>query len=213
MCARYCLATNLQAFADLFEVVPEDENLLQRIEIFPSEALLLVSRNGERHAQIAKWGYVPGWVKEPKSKPVNARSETIFEKPYYRTAAKKDRCLIPATAFYEWHGPKRYQIETNTPLFAMGGLRADHPEFGLNGAILTTSPNQLIGTIHDRMPVILEPEFYEEWLDPQTPSERIQELMRPFPSEWMTMKEVERFLTPRSKPVGQKPQNEPSLFD
>ena len=131
---------------------------------------------GERHFALVRWGFIPSWVKEVKpGKPlINARGETVAEKPSFRNAMKRRRCLIPADGFYEWQGDvpgKKQPWFIHRPddgLFAFAGLwehwmGADGSEIE-TGVIITTAPNKTIATIHDRMPVVINPDDYETWL-------------------------------------------------
>ncbi len=131
---------------------------------------------GERHFALVRWGFIPSWVKEVKpGKPlINARGETVAEKPSFRNAMKRRRCLIPADGFYEWQGDvpgKKQPWFIHRPddgLFAFAGLwehwmGADGSEIE-TGVIITTAPNKTIAKIHDRMPVVINPDDYETWL-------------------------------------------------
>ena len=148
-----------------------------------------------REAALQRWGLIPSWAKDPKigNKLINARAETLFEKPSFRTAAAERRCLIPADGFYEWRRSERGK----EPMYVR--LRSKEP-FGFAGlweswlspagqvvrscAIVTTEPNELLKTIHNRMPVIVPRELEALWLDPGVKSEReLSEVLRPYPEE------------------------------
>ena len=157
-------------------------------------------RNGSssNSAQIARlrWGLVPRWAKDPKIgyRMINARSETVAEKPAFRSAFKQRRCLIPADGFYEWKrdGKDRQayhiHLEDHAP-FAMAGLweswKSPDGDVLESCTILTTSPNKLMEPIHDRMPVILDDNQANDWLDPATPSEELKTMTAPYPTEKM----------------------------
>lgn len=147
------------------------------------------------------WGLIPSWAKDPQigARLINARSETVAEKPAFRTAFQRRRCLVLADGFYEWQRrpkgkqPFYFQVRSDVdrPLFAFAGLW-EHWESSEGDTIdsctiLTTEPNALLRSIHDRMPVILQPQDYQLWLDPtvQKP-ELLLPLLRPYCSEQMT---------------------------
>lgn len=178
MCGRFSLSVTEEALAAQFalEDLPE---IAPRFNIAPTQETVVIRarESGAREAALMRWGLVPFWAKDRKigSRMINARSETAAEKPAYRAAFKRRRCLVPADGFYEWrreNGAKQpYRIVAGAgEPFAMAGLweRWDKDPDGelLSFTVLTTSPNELVAPIHDRMPVILEPEDYATWLDP-----------------------------------------------
>jgi len=193
VCGRFNLRTNPDEFAEFFaaHVADNDRQLLLRYNIAPTQPLLAVREtNGQREAVSLLWGLIPSWSKDAKiaSRLINARSETAGTKPSFRAAFKRRRCLIPASGFYEWDGhvhPKQpYHITPhNVALMAFAGLWEHwQPSSGEEletCTILTTQANRTIGTIHDRMPVILGPDEYEDWLREDTPPEHLQKLLRP----------------------------------
>ncbi len=134
-------------------------------------------RTGARECAMLRWGLIPSWAKDEKigARMINARSETAAEKPSFRSAVKSRRCLVPASGFYEWvKGPDGKQPHfihfADARTFAFAGLWERWSK-GENGpletfTILTTTPNDLISDLHDRMPVILPPETYVDWLEP-----------------------------------------------
>jgi putative SOS response-associated peptidase YedK len=143
---------------------------------------------------MARWGLVPWWSKEmPKIPHINARAETVHEKALFREAFGKRRALIPATGFFEWQKradgkqPYRFRRKDFEP-FAFAGLwefcRLGDEDI-LSAAIIVGEPNPLAAAIHDRMPVILEPEDYDRWLDADTPIEELRSLLKPYPAERM----------------------------
>jgi len=174
--------------------------LAPRYNIAPgSDVLVVRERKGERRADLLRWGLVPHWAMDPSigHRLVNARAESARDKPAFRAAMLARRCLIPADVFYEWQavqGRRRKQpfavrIE-NGLAFTLGGLweywRPDPASEGLaTCTILTTEPNELLRPIHDRMPVIIPPDRYIEWLDPRTPEPAVNGLCRPYASELM----------------------------
>ncbi len=209
MCGRYSLTTPMEAVRRHFDF-PERPNLPLRVNIAPSQEVAAVRLGegevGARHLVWLRWGLIPSWAKEPGigSRMINARAETIAEKPAFRAAFRRRRCLIPADGFYEWKTergrkqPYRIALESGAP-FAFAGLweRWDGPkggaEEGVAGAgavesctIVTTEANERLQAIHHRMPVILAPEAYDLWLDPEAPGAQAQALLGPAPSEWFT---------------------------
>ncbi len=209
MCGRYSLTTPMEAVRQLFDF-PERPNLALRVNIAPSQEVAAVrlgeGESGVRHLVALRWGLIPSWAKEPGigNRMINARAETIAEKPAFRAAFRRRRCLIPADGFYEWKTergrkqPYRIVMESGAP-FAFAGLweRWDGPREGAGGeaagdagiescTIVTTEANARLKAIHHRMPVILAPEAYDAWLDPATPGAEAQALLQPAPSEWFT---------------------------
>lgn len=200
MCARFTLKASAQAIRDLFEVddIPEWE---PRFNIAPTDPVMVcaMDREGHRRARLARWGLVPSWDKDLASgvKRINARSETVAEKPSFRDAFLRRRCLVAADGFYEWTDPwvpaKRaprqpYRItgKDGQPFCFAGLYETWKPEQGdpiLTCTILTTGPNDVVRPLHDRMPVILRQEDQSRWLDRDTEPEQLQLLLRPYPSE------------------------------
>ncbi|CAH1748296.1 Abasic site processing protein [Thauera humireducens] len=177
MCGRYALYGPHSRLREQFGVEPAD--LEERYNIAPSQDALIVrcGAEGERELITARWGLLPSWVKEPGklAQPINAKLETAGEKPMFRHAFKRSRVLVPASGFYEWvpvAGYKQpYFIRPvgGEALFGFGGLLEhwEGPEGPvLTFAILTTAANELVRPIHDRMPVIIQPDDYAAWLDP-----------------------------------------------
>lgn len=177
MCGRYALYGPPSRLPKQFAVEPA--NLEERYNIAPSQDAPIVrcGADGARALIPARWGLLPSWVKEPGklAQPINAKVETAGEKPMFRHAFKRSRVLVPASGFYEWvpvAGYKQpYYIRPvgGEALFGFGGL-LEHWEgptgLVLTFAILTTAANELMRPIHDRMPLIIRPEDYAAWLDP-----------------------------------------------
>ncbi|MCB9136848.1 MAG: SOS response-associated peptidase [Caldilineaceae bacterium] len=202
MCGRFTLHTPADALATLFDL-PEAPALAPRYNIAPTQPVAIVRPNAAatgREWALTLWGLIPSWSKDPSfgARLINARSETVAEKPSFRAAFKRRRCLIPADGFYEWQkAGKRKQpyymgMDDGAP-FAFAGLWEawQGPDGGelQSCTILTTTPNELLEPIHNRMPVILAPEDYDDWLDHASEHprdlDRLQHLMRPFPAEKM----------------------------
>ena len=176
MCGRYTVTATPEAIRALFRYV-EQPNFPSRYNIAPTQPIAVVRLvDGERHFALMRWGLLPSWVKDPKafSLLINARGESVNEKPAFRNAMKRRRCLIPANGFYEWKAlPGRKQpfyirSKSGEPV-AFAGLWETWT--GPNGeeldtaAIVTTSANRTLSPIHDRMPVVVPPEAFDLWLD------------------------------------------------
>jgi putative SOS response-associated peptidase YedK len=175
MCGRYTVIASPEVLRALFGYL-EQPNFPPRYNVAPTQPIAIVRLvNGQRHFALVRWGLLPSWVKDPKafSLLINARGETINDKPAYKAAMKRRRCLIPADGFYEWKagGPRKqpYYIraKSGTPL-ALAGLWESW--IGPNGeeletaAIVTTTANETLKPLHDRMPVVIAPEQFDLWL-------------------------------------------------
>jgi putative SOS response-associated peptidase YedK len=191
MCGRFTLAQSPEAVTEAFGLskVPD---LSPRYNIAPSQPIGVVMRAKEAiqpEFRLMRWGLIPSWAKDPSigTKLINARSETATEKPSFRSAFKYRRCLIPADGFYEWQktqqGAKQpfYFSMAGNGVFAFAGLWESWNDLE-TCTILTTTANDLLQPIHDRMPVILNPEDYGQWLDPKVQGgQSLSDLLRPFP--------------------------------
>lgn len=216
MCGRFALYADYGALLERFEI--EEAALGQDVyeenyNVAPSEQIVAVINDGKRNRLgTFRWGLIPSWAKDQKIgyKMINARAETAAEKPSFRHAFKKKRCLIPANAFYEWKKgengkmPMLIHLEGGE-LFAFAGLweswESPEGEVIHSCTILTTQPNAVMADIHDRMPVILAKEAEKIWLDPniQDP-ELLQELIKPYDSEELEAYEVSGAVnSPRNK--------------
>jgi putative SOS response-associated peptidase YedK len=179
MCGRYRLARKKEILAEVFDV-GDDDDWSPRYNIAPSQSVPVVRQDATRPVRsfsLMRWGLVPFWAKDAKAgyKMINARAETIAEKPAFRKLLQSRRCLIPADGFYEWvkkgkeKSPFCFTLVDDS-VFAFAGIwdRWRNPESELveTCSIITTSANALVSGIHDRMPVILERENYDLWLDP-----------------------------------------------
>lgn len=198
MCGRFTLIATGEEIAAHYDL-PEAPFVAPRYNIAPTQpvaAVRLAPDSGEREFTHFQWGLVPSWSKDPSvgSRMINARSETAAEKPSFRSAFKRRRCLIPASGFYEWqktNGSKQpiYIHAAEGKLLSFAGLweywqSADGSELA-TCTILTTGPNDLMEPIHNRMPVVLEPDDYAMWLDPETPADQLMHLLRPVESEFL----------------------------
>jgi len=201
MCGRFTLRTPADVLMQTFQTLDFPE-LQPRWNIAPTQQIVAVT-TGEtdgprRHAGWFRWGLVPFWADDPSigSKMLNARSETVADKPAFRAAYRKRRCLIPADGFYEWQklssGKKQpwWIHQAGEQPFAMAGLweswtpgqnQTSPPDTEplLTCTILTTDASSDLRGLHDRMPVILAPEAWHAWLNPQTQPEFLKQLMKP----------------------------------
>jgi putative SOS response-associated peptidase YedK len=197
MCGRYTLATpDPGMIRDRF-AIGESIEVRRRFNVAPGDDVLTVTtdREGAPRGELLRWGLVPSWAKSPDTglKMINARLETAAERPAYRRAFERFRCLIVADGFYEWQpqpaGPKQpfHITRADGALFAFAGLwsiwRGEAEPALRTCTILTTAANTAISGVHDRMPVILAPEAEREWLAPATPAERLYELAAGLPAQ------------------------------
>jgi putative SOS response-associated peptidase YedK len=200
MCGRYSLATPWQRLAEKFGICIQDVPELfnhPRFNVAPSQTVpaVRVEANGERHLAALRWGFVPSWSKDGKIAPINAMSATVGDKPMFCSAFRKRRCLVPADGFYEWmksgakKQPFHFRLRSGDP-FSMAGIwetwHAPDGEIVEGVAVLTTDANELVRGAHDRMPVILKPGYYEEWLDPTgQETAGLERMLRPYPADKM----------------------------
>lgn len=199
MCGRYTQRRSAEIIAQAFQVdqVPA---LKPRYNIAPTQSVpAILQPSTNRQFKMLHWGLIPSWAKDKKisSKLINARAETVAEKPSFRSAFKKRRCLILVDGFYEWQKQEDKQKQpfyfrmSDENLFAFAGLW-EHWENQETGeeiescTILTTEPNDLMKAVHNRMPVILEPKDYDLWLDVKVKPELLQPLLHPYVAEEMT---------------------------
>lgn len=200
MCGRFTLFAPGDVLARMFGV-DEAPSLAPRYNIAPSQpvAAARVSPDGSgRELALLRWGLVPSWAKDPAvgDRMINARAETVSEKPYFRSAFRRRRCIVPADGFFEWKRaagrkqPYFVRFRDGRP-FAIASLweRWEGPDGSAveSCALITTTANDAVSPIHDRMPVILAPKDYDLWLDPAIQDkEALLPLLRAFPAEGMT---------------------------
>ncbi len=196
MCGRFTLTLNGEQLQAAFPQFNVPAVIQPRYNIAPSQPVAAVPNDGTQAVTFFLWGFIPSWAKEPRGF-INARAETLAEKPAFRAAYRRRRCLILADGFYEWpKGKKR------TPKVPWRFLRRDGQPFAFAGlwevwhapdgsevptcTIITVPANEVVATVHDRMPAILRPEDYATWLSPEEISPRsLQPLLRPYPAEMM----------------------------
>lgn len=207
MCGLYSLRKTAEETRGLFDFLERPE-FPPRAFVTPGSPMAIVRmEQGKRHFALVRWGFIPAWVKEPQpGKPlINARGETVAEKPSFRNAFQRRRCLIPADGFYEWQGdvPGKkqpwYIRRSDDGLMAFAGVW--EPWMGANGAeletaaIITTDANAQVGAFHTRSPVVIAPEDFETWLTGD--AKAAQALIRPADD---TMWQLEKAVIPRSAP-------------
>ncbi len=206
MCGRFTLTADLNIIQDAFPFVHMPEGLSSvyqpRYNIAPTQPVAVIANNGKNELEFFVWGLIPSWAKDPAigNRMINARSETLLEKPSFRNAFRRRRCLVLADGFYEWrkdpHGktPMYIQLEHGKP-FAFAGLwefwkSPDASEL-LSCTIITTQPNPFMAPIHNRMPVILPEEAYSLWLESGDSDTRpLVELLKPYQATELRAYEV-----------------------
>ncbi len=215
MCGRYTLSQSAEAIATAFGL---DTSLAiePRYNIAPTQLVpvVLYSAKKQRQLQMMRWGLIPSWAKDPNiaSRLINARSETVSEKPSFRAAFRHRRCLVIADGFYEWQRQERkkqpyyFQLQNKQP-FGFAGLwehwqTSDGEEIN-TCTILTTEANELMRPIHDRMPVILNSQDYGLWLNPAAQVTELQGLLRPYSSQAMNSYPVSTLV---NKPTNNSPE-------
>nr|ALS91378.1 putative ACR, COG2135 [uncultured bacterium] len=197
MCGRYTL-TKPKELLKRFPNIQLPMNCAPRYNIAPTQPVLAVTNAKPEEFQPMHWGLIPSWAKDPSigSRMINARAETLREKPAYRTAFRRRRCLVPADGFYEWKpGPAKTKTPTYIRMksgepFMIAGLwevwtGPDGEEIP-SCTLVTAEPNELVKPIHDRMIVILPEEHFAHWLDPsERPPDALETLLKPYPADEM----------------------------
>jgi putative SOS response-associated peptidase YedK len=205
MCGRYDNLIAREAYRSMFKAMRlPPSNYPPRYNIAPTDQIPIVRidpRDGERELAMARWGLIPGWMKEkPKVPHINARAETVHKLPLFREAFATRRCLIPATGFFEWQAlpdgkqPWRFTRIDDEP-FAFAGIWEFSRLGGeslLSACIIVGEPNPLTAAVHDRMPVMLLPADYDRWLDPGLSIEELRGLLKPYHPALMKAYEVSR---------------------
>jgi len=200
MCGRFTLAIDPKDLMDMLPGITVPDDLTPRYNIAPTQEVAVVANNDQNRVEFFRWGLIPFWAKDPAigNRMINARAETLAEKPSFRNAYRRRRCLILADGFYEWR--KEPGRRTKTPMyirlksdepFAFAGLwevwRPTEDETVPSCTIITTTPNSLLKDIHNRMPVILPREAYDAWLDPVKKSpDELSRWLKPYPASEMT---------------------------
>ena len=201
MCGRYSQHHTTEALVDRFAVHMVHEPVAERYNVAPSQPVPVITANGARCLDAYRWGLIPSWAKEPGGGIINARAETLAEKPSFKAALARRRCLIPADGFFEWKkeesGRQPFHIRLKAgDLFAIAGLWEvwESPEGAPlhTCAIITVAPNEVLAPLHNRMPAILRPEEEAAWLDPAVKSAEALQLLRPYPADRMEASPVSR---------------------
>lgn len=173
MCGRYSARQRPPGFEDEWEA---------RYNVAPSQVMPVLTGEGYLPAV---WGFLPHWAKNDSRKPINARGETVAEKPYFRGAFRHHRCLVPADGWYEWQKtadvkvPHFIHLPDDAPFFFAGLFNPATDERETNYTILTTDASPDLSSIHNRMPLALEPEETDIWLDPAVSRDKLQGIIRP----------------------------------
>jgi len=200
MCGRYRLSRRKQIIEEQFDTADWQDDWSPRYNIAPTQPIPVIRQHPKepvRQVSMMRWGLIPSWAKDTSgaARTINARSETAATKPAFRDPLKFRRCLIPADAFYEWKrtatSKQPYCFEVNDGgMFAFAGLwdgwKNAEGQWVRTCSILTTTPNAVAATVHDRMPVILDPDTYDLWLDPgQSNVHVVSELLKPYDAHLM----------------------------
>jgi putative SOS response-associated peptidase YedK len=204
MCGRFVLTTDPTVIQTAFHLASVPAELPARYNVAPTQPVAVITNDDPTALVFHRWGLIPSWAKDMSvgSKMINARSESVDEKPSFRAAFKRRRCLILADGFYEWQVREGEKAKTpmfihlkGQPVFAFAGLweiwRSPEDEEVRSCTILTTEANPFIAAVHHRMPVILAPEDYETWLSADKP-EVVKALLQPYDPEQMTYHAVSR---------------------
>jgi putative SOS response-associated peptidase YedK len=215
MCGRFVLISDAQTIQTAFDLSSTPHDTVARFNIAPTQPVAVITNENPHELTYHRWGLIPSWSKDMKigSTLINARSETIEEKPSFRTAFKRRRCLIPADGFFEW---KKQVDDSKTPMFIH---LKDNPLFAFAGlwevwnspegdeirtcTILTTDANPFMASIHHRMPVILPRSDYEAWLSDEQSAGFLKAMLKPYDPDQMTAYEVSRLV---NKPSNDTPE-------
>lgn len=230
MCGRYCISTAPEAIRRIFRY-PQQPNFPPRYNVAPTQPVPIVRlAEGRRQFALVRWGLIPSWVKDAKDFTllINARGESVQEKPAFKNAIRRRRCLFPADGFYEWKtiGARKHAFfarpKGGGPV-AFAGVWESW--MGPNGeemetaAIVTTEANREMAAVHHRAPVIVPPDQFDFWLDPRIDGPEAAALIRPAPDDSMNVYEVSSAVnrvandTPDlilPAPAGTEPQPEPA---
>jgi putative SOS response-associated peptidase YedK len=208
MCGRFTLTVDPGQLQNAFPWASIPDEFPPRFNIAPTQPVAVIANDGQNRMDFYLWGLIPSWAKDPDigNRLINARAETLAEKPAFRSAFKRRRCLILADGFYEWkqHADKKIKIPMYIQLadkkpFAFAGLweiwnTSDGSEIR-SCTIITTRPNRLMEEIHNRMPAILAPQYYQAWISPDEQDvQSLAALLEPIPAEEMKAYPVSRLV-------------------
>jgi len=200
MCGRFSFNIPPELLAEIFDL-PESPSISPRFNIAPTQLVPVIRQlpDGRNHLDLLRWGLIPSWAKDPSigSKMINARSETITEKPAFRQAIKYRRCLVLGSGFYEWKKkgtvkqPWYIRLKDGAPMVLAGIWeiwKSPEGEAIESCSILTTAANRLVAPLHDRMPVILSPDEFDDWIDREiTNPAALERLFQSYPADLMEM--------------------------
>jgi putative SOS response-associated peptidase YedK len=208
MCGRFTLTADVNKIRENFPGVDIPDAMQKKYNVAPTQPVAVIPNDGKNKLDFYVWGLIPSWAKDPAigNRMINARAETLIEKPSYRAAFRRRRCLVLADGFYEWRvegdgkrkTPMYIRMEGGEP-FAFAGLWEtwQSPDSSVipSCTIITTEPNNLMSSIHNRMPVILPRSVYSQWLAPgdQDPTQLL-DLLQPYPDEHMTAYPISRLV-------------------
>ena len=202
MCGRFLLYHQKSEIVARFKaaVAPSSQlEFVPRYNIAPTQNVLTVQEDGERYMETMLWGMHLPWMKETNRSLINVRAETLVEKPFFRKMLEHNRCILTASGFYEWKsdGKKKTPIffhPADDGIVGIGGVWSEYESSeGVkvrSCAIITTEPNELVGEVHNRMPLVLSREGEDLWLNPSTPLATLQTLLVPAPSSLFEAREV-----------------------
>ena len=203
MCGRYTLTIDIKTIAEKFGV-PASLETSPRYNVAPTQEVVTIMRNGTSHLALLRWGLIPSWAKDESigSRMINARAESLAEKASFKGLLRSKRCLVIADGFYEWRQengfktPMYITLKNGEP-FAFAGLwdqwKSPDGQQVRSCTIITTEPNDVLAPIHNRMPAILLPGAYEDWLNPDMRDEQaLSHWLAPYPAEEMTARAVSR---------------------
>lgn len=207
MCGRYTLKEDTEMMEAWFDAVMEDfEKFGPNYNVAPTHTMPVVGENKSRKRTIRpfRWGLLPFWAKDEKVSysMINARAESLDSKKSFKKPFERHRCLVPASGFYEWKGEKGnktpfYIFPTHEPMFAFAGIynvwESPEGEKVPSYSIITTKANKKMSELHDRMPVMLLKEEWDEWLDPgNQDTKALKELLNPFPDDAIDFHQVKK---------------------
>lgn len=214
MCGRFVLTADTGAIQQSFNLTTVPD-MPARFNIAPTQPVAVITNDNPKELTYYRWGLIPSWAKDAKigNNLINARSEDVEDKPSFRSAFKRRRCLIPADGFYEWSSRGKDKVPMfvhlqNHELFAFAGLwevwHSPDGEEIRTCTILTTEPNELIRPLHNRMAVILHQADYDTWLTPgELPPPALKPLLKPYEADRMAVYEVSKLV---NKPSNDSPE-------
>jgi putative SOS response-associated peptidase YedK len=219
MCGRFILLTDLSVIIKSFDIQNVACEYRPGNNISPGQEIATIIHDDKNRLVCYRWGLIPSWAKDPSigNRMFNARAETIAEKPSFKNAFQKRRCLIPVDGFYEWQKlgkvkkPLRFSLQSGEP-FGLAGLYetwiSPEKESIHTCTIITTEPNDLLRSIHDRMPVIVAKKQEAAWIDPDNHNQKeLLSILKPYPSDEMVMSQIDPSMLYRPKA------QEPAVFN